>query len=189
MTEQKHFIKKQPGKSFLTVKTLAFSGVFAALIALSTMLNIPTGTGYVNLGDGVILACAYLLGPIAFFPAAIGSALADLLLGYPLYIPGTFIIKGCMGLFAGWMLKKEELPFLKPLFKNKAKGFSFFFVCLFSYIVSELFMVSGYFLYSSLFLKGWLNALGSVVSNLGQGVAGVLLAFLLQPVVSKIKKI
>ena len=73
-----------------SLKVIALCGVFAALVFIGTELKIPTAIGYMNLGDGVILIASYFIGPAAFFPAAIGSALGDLIAGYPVYIAPTF---------------------------------------------------------------------------------------------------
>lgn len=53
--------------------------------------------GFVNLGDCFVLLSGWLLGPWWGGAAGgIGSMLADLLLGYGHYAPGTLIIKGLM---------------------------------------------------------------------------------------------
>ena len=90
------------------IKKIAYAGVLAALVFAGTELHIPTAIGHINLGDLVILVSAYVLGPFAFIPAAIGSTLADLLAGYPQYAGATFIIKGVMGLVAGLLLKRNK---------------------------------------------------------------------------------
>ena len=53
------------------LRKIAYSGVLAALVFIGTELHIPTAIGHINLGDLVILVSAYILGPVAFFPAAI----------------------------------------------------------------------------------------------------------------------
>ena len=90
-------------------RTLVLTGVFAALGCAATLaLQIPTPTGgYVNLGDTVVLLGAYLLGPAAGAAAGgIGPALADLLSGYTVYVPGTLVIKGTMGLLAAALYRR-----------------------------------------------------------------------------------
>ena len=51
--------------------------LFAALVCVATMLvpiPIPASGGYANAGDGEILMCAFLMGPVnAAFAAGIGS--------------------------------------------------------------------------------------------------------------------
>jgi uncharacterized membrane protein len=167
---QLHEIKSGAGgaaaKSKQKILFVALSGVFAALIFVATAFTkIPTGVGYANLGDGVILTCAYLLGPVAFFPAAIGSALADLMAGYVPYIPATFVIKGAMGLLAGWIMRKETVAFPAKLI---ALG------------LAEIIMVAGYFGFESLpFMYGPAVASAQLIPNALQGVVGIAVALIL----------
>lgn len=143
---------------------LALSGIFAAAILIFTQIRFPTGIGYVNLGDGFILGASFLLGPWAFFPAAIGSALADLMAGYPVYIPATFIIKGLMGLIAGLLLRGKSVN----LFRRIA-------AC----AIAELIMVVGYFSFEALpFMYGPAAAAGSLIPNLVQALAGAFIGFI-----------
>ena len=60
-----------------TLRLIAFCGITAAFVFLGTQLRIPTAIGYINLGDAVILIASYIIGPAAFFPAAIGSVLSS----------------------------------------------------------------------------------------------------------------
>ena len=91
------------------LRKVAICGLMAAFVFVATQIRIPTAIGYINLGDPVILISSFILGPIAFFPAAIGSALSDLLAGYAQYIIPTFIIKGLMGYVAGVSLRKFKI--------------------------------------------------------------------------------
>ena len=139
--------------------------VLSALVTVFTMfLKIPTVIGYANLGDGVILFGGLLLGPWAALSAAIGSALSDLLLGYALYIPATFVIKGAMGLVSGFMLRKKSATL------NRLAVF----------ILCEALMTLGYFAFECL-IYGIPAATGSVIPNLLQGAVGVLCAMALSP--------
>jgi uncharacterized membrane protein len=153
-------------KSKQKIMFVALSGVFAALIFVATAVTkTQVGQGYFNLGDGVILTCAYLLGPIAFFPAAIGSALADLMVGAAPYIPATFVIKGAMGLLAGWIMRKEPVAFPAKLI---------------ALVLAEIIMVAGYFGFESLpFMYGPTVALAQLIPNALQGVVGIAVALIL----------
>jgi len=159
-------------RSYLTlIRRVTFAGLFAALILIATQFKIPTGIGYVNLGDGFILVASFLLGPAAFFPAAIGSGLADLLAGYPIYIPATFVIKGLMGLVAGLLMKNEIIPLPRKII---------------AFTAAEVIMVAGYFAYESLpFMYGPAAAAGSVIPNLGQAAVGILIGVLLTQILAK----
>lgn len=141
----------------------------ASLILLTTMLYIPMGIGYYHLGDGFIFAAASLLGPYAGLSAAIGSILADLLSGYAIYAPATAIIKGCMGLVSGLLLRKKRK----------------FITILLVLLLCEAMMVGGYFIYES-FLYGIAGAVPSLIPNALQGLAGIVLGAIMVPLTRKI---
>ena len=90
------------------LKKLVMAALFAALTTVMTMvIRIPSPmSGYVNLGDCAVLLSAWILGPgLGCAAAGIGSMLADLL-GYPLYAPGTLVVKGLMALAAGLLFRR-----------------------------------------------------------------------------------
>lgn len=92
------------------IRRLAYGGLLTALIAAVTAyVKIAIPGGYFHPGDGAIALAAALLGPYAAIPAALGSALADALSGYPQYLLYTLVIKGLMGLGAGLGLQSGKL--------------------------------------------------------------------------------
>lgn len=138
---------------------LVIGGLLAALILLLTIvvaIPIPQMAGaYVNLGDiGVYLAAYLLGGPWGALCAAVGSSLADVLLGSMLYAGPTFLIKGLMALCAGVLLKRLT---------GKR------FVAL---LIGGIIMPLGYFLFESV-LYGADVALLGVPANLAQYAVGV----------------
>lgn len=159
------------------VKKLVLSALFAALACVATMvIHIPTpGTnGYVNLGDAVVLLGAFVLGPVWGAAAGgVGSALADLLLGYMNYVPGTLIIKGLMGLAAALLFRAlKEKP--GTLAGNLAGG-----------VAAELIMVFGYFAYESTLLGYGLAAAASIPANAIQGAVGLVIGTALYQVLRR----
>ena len=65
-------------------KRLALAGQLCGATLLLTLLSIPlpSGYGYVNLGDAGVYLCALLLpGGLGALAAGVGAALADLILG------------------------------------------------------------------------------------------------------------
>ena len=85
------------------IRRLTAGGMLAALVAVFTAyVSVPIAGGYFHPGDAMIALSAIVLGPYAAIPAAIGSGLADLLAGYTIYAPFTFVIKGLVGLVAGF---------------------------------------------------------------------------------------
>ncbi|WP_051688941.1 ECF transporter S component [Butyrivibrio sp. AE2032] len=151
-------------RSGSNLRIIAECGILAALVFIGTELRIPTALGFINLGDGVILIASYFIGPAAFFPAAIGSALGDLIAGYPVYIAPTFIIKGLMGLTAALIMKHAKGKSIRDILLRILAG-----------IAAELIMAGGYFAFETM-MYGMEAALGSVVFNLIQGGVAILLA-------------
>ena len=76
-------------------KKLVLAALFAALACAATMvIRIPTfGTGgYIHPGDAIVILAGIFLGPVyGGLAAGIGSAMADLLGGYFLYVPLSLI--------------------------------------------------------------------------------------------------
>ncbi len=156
------------------IRTMVMAAVLAALACVATMvIQIPSPmNGFVNLGDCFVLLSGWLLGP--WWGAAaggIGSMLADLLLGYGHYAPGTLVIKGLMALVGALVFK--------ALGKKSAAA-------LVSGVVSEVIMVVGYFGYAGLLLGKGIGAAASIPGNLVQGAVGLVAGFLLLQVARRI---
>lgn len=159
---------------------IVLAALFAALVCVATMVvKIPTPKGYINLGDSIVLLSGWLLSPVyGFFAAAIGSMLADVLLGYTAYAPITFVIKGVMALVA--------FLFAKKVFKKNC-GLTGKLV---GGLCAELVMVLGYFVYEGFLYGGeggFATALVSVPFNAIQGAVGMIVGLLLVRVFEKAK--
>ena len=142
------------------LKRMVRGALLAAIVAAATMLiklPVPATGGYVHPGDGAIFLSACLMGPWAAVPAALGSALADILGGYAVYAIPTALIKGAMGWIAGRLIAE----------KRTIRNALVFVLC-------ELVMVAGYFTFEWM-MYGAGAAIGAVVPNLIQGAAGVVL--------------
>lgn len=160
-------------------KKIVLTALMAALICVATMIiKIPSPLGgYINLGDCLVLISGWILSPVyGFLAAGIGSALADLLSGYALYAPATFIIKGCMALVAFGIFK---------LMKNKTRKLP---ARLIGSILAEIVMVGGYFVFEG-FLYGFGASLVNIPPNCIQSVAGIVIGLLLVKVFEKINTI
>lgn len=145
-----------------TTKKLIFAALFAALTCVATMIiKIPTPLGgYIHAGDAVVVLAAFLLGPVwGALAAGLGSALADLISGYALYVPGTFVIKALVALVAGWLLSRRFVK--NQLAKSIIAG-----------IVGEIVMVGGYLLYEAVFLGFGVAAAANIPMNAIQGAFG-----------------
>ena len=138
-------------------KRLALAGQLCGATLLLTLLSIPlpSGYGYVNLGDGGVFLCACLL-PGA---AGVGAALADLILGWAIYAPVTLIIKGLTALLAGLALRRVQKGAI-PLA-----------------LLCCLLVPLGYFLYETILLTAPVAAV-NILPNALQAVLGAALGTL-----------
>ena len=148
-------------------RQIAYSAVMAAMVCAATMvIRIPSPTGgYVNPGDGLVLLCGWLLGPwYGGVAAGIGTMLADMMMGYAAYAPGSLLIKGFEALAAGL------------LFRAMNRGIH---AQLFSGLLGGVIMTAGYFDYTALLLGRGLGAAISVPGNLVQAALGIVLSILI----------
>lgn len=157
------------------ITTIVFTALMAAMCCVATMvirLPSPMG-GYLNLGDGLCLLSGLLLGPVyGGIAAGVGSALADFIGGYFVYIPATLIIKGAIAVI-GCLLYRV---FTK-------KGAKLLWALLPASVIAEVLTPVGYLVFE-LFLYG-AGAVAGVPGNIAQAVAGVLVACLLYPIMKK----
>lgn len=165
------------------IRKMTVCAMLAALTCVATLLHIPSPGGYSNLGDGILLVSTFLLGPVCgTVIGAVGSALADLLLGCAYYIPGTIVVKGLSALLAALLFSIGKKASRKWLILRLAA----------SSVPAELLMVFGYWLYKSLILGNPEGALTSVPRNLIQGAIGVIAATVIYSIliqISSIKKV
>ena len=159
---------------------LILGALFAALTCIATMIiHIPTiGTGgYVNVGDSIVLLSAWMLGgPYGALAAGLGSGLADFLSGYPIYTPGTFIIKFLMCLAAYYIFRM-----LNRLNLNKVAVFAI------GGIISEAIMVIGYLIYEAAIIGYGLAAAASVPSNILQGCVNIIIGYAVMQAMTRAK--
>ena len=145
-----------------TTKKIVFAALLAALACVATMIiKIPTPLGgYIHAGDAVVVLAGFLLGPVwGALAAGLGSGLADVISGYVLYAPGTFVIKAVVALLAGWIIGTK-------LIKNE------FAKALVAGIIGGIVMVGGYMLYEAVFMGFGVGAAANIPMNCIQDAFG-----------------
>ena len=156
-------------------KRIVVASLMAALTCVATMIiKIPSPLeGYLNLGDCVVLVAGWMLSPAyGFLAAGLGSALADLLSGYAIYAPATFVIKGLMALAAFAvckLLQKKIGKFVSRLIGG---------------VSAEVLMIAGYFVFEGC-MYGFGPSVVNIPANAVQGVAGIIVGLLLIKVFEK----
>ena len=176
-------MEKEYRKFGVTVK-LTLATIFAALVFIVTSqippIPIPATGGYFNVGEATIYVAALLFGPFAgAFSGGIGAMLADVYLGYVNFAPGTLIIKGLEGAIVGFLNIKLMKSIPNPTMRATI-----------SVIVGGLEMVADYFLYETLLALLFpgleIFALAEIPINIGQMLAGLIIAVPIMHVVLRI---
>jgi uncharacterized membrane protein len=154
----------------MDTKKLVLAGLMAALATVGTMvIQIPTGGGYIHLGDSIVYLCGILLGPVlGGAAAAIGSMLADIFSGYAAYAIPTFLIKGIDAMVVGFIYM-NILKHSEGVFKSALRY-------TISFIPGGLIMMVGYAA-TEYFFYGAGGVIGTFGPNFVQAFVGGALAF------------
>ena len=162
------------------LKKLILAALFAALSCVATMsIRIPTpGTGgYIHPGDAIVILSGVILGPVwGFLAGGIGSALSDLIGGYFVYVPITFVIKGLVALAAGLLYQKV----------GKTQKSRYAAVVLGG--VADIILVAGGYFVCEYFIYG-AGAAASIPANIIQGVGGLVISCILYPILISIPNV
>ena len=163
--------QSQRGFTQSSVFRLIAAAIFAALVFVVTSqippIPIPATSGYFNIGETTIYIAALVFGSlVGALSGGIGSALSDAFLGYGLFAPGTFLIKGGEGLIVG---------FLNTHLRRRISNLTL--CATISVVIGGLEMVAGYFLYEK-FMIGYplAVALAEVPFNVVQMLIGLIVA-------------
>lgn len=154
----------------MKTKTIALIALFIAGITLTTVWpTFPIFSGYLNLGDVLVMGMGLVVGlPYAFLAGA-GAALADLLLGYGQYALFTLLIKATeAALIALFIARKGKAP-------------------LWAYLLAGAWMAAGYGLTDAFFASNLAVFIQSFSWNIIQGVVAAILAFSVQPLLLRLK--
>lgn len=147
---------------------ITMTGLMIALVFVVTGIipPIPYGVGYLNFGDAIVLLSGFLLGPLGgFLAGGLGSAMADWYLGFNQYIIFTLVVKGLVGMVAGFLFRKYNIKMIP-----------------FYLLISVIIQPFGYFITEWIFLGiidkqyGIVTAVGSLPGNTIQALVGLLLA-------------
>jgi len=149
---------------------LSLMTVMTALVAVGTfIIRIPNPMGgYFNVGDVMIFVSALTFNPIVGgFAGGVGSAISDMI-GFPVFVIPTLIIKGIEGFLAGLITNRKSI--LRDTLAVVVAG-------------SE--MIIGYFLVEYYPLQWGLGgALAEVPGNIAQivigGLVGIPIAYIVR---------
>lgn len=159
----------------LILTAMLISLVFVATFFITIKLPIAAKGGIVHFGTAMLFIAAILFGPKkGAIAGAVGMALFDLISGWTLWAPFTFIARGIQGYIVG-----------KIAWSNNRNGSSVIFNLL-AMIVSIPFMLAGYYICELVLFNSWVIPLGSIPGNITQNILGICVAI---PVCIVLKKI
>lgn len=156
------------------LKKIVMASLLAAFACVATMsIRIPTpGTGgYIHPGDAVVILSGVILGPSwGLLAAGIGSAMADMIGGYFIYVPITFVIKGAVAFAAGM------------IYRNMGKTSKSRYAAVILSGAADMVLVAGGYFLCEWPLYGIAAAAASVPANIIQGIGGLVIGIILYPV-------
>jgi uncharacterized membrane protein len=148
--------------------------VFVATLTLNIKLPIKANGGLVHLGTGMLFTASILFGSKkGAIAGAIGMGLFDVVSGWMLWAPITFVARGLQGYIVG-----------KIAWSNGRKGNSIPFN-LFAMIISVPFMIAVYYVGEAILYANWIAPLASIPGDLVQNILGMIVAI---PVCALLKK-
>ena len=166
----------------ISTKKMTLNGLMIALVFLTTYFTkIPGPVGPFNIGDAAIMVAAILLGKNSgFFSGAFGSAVADVAMGYGIFAPVTFIVKGLEGYLIGLIASDTGAG-------RKAE-----WVRMVGVIVGAAVMISGYFIAETFVLRfidpafGMAKAIEDLPFNLVQGAVSSVIGYAISTVLVRV---
>jgi len=154
---------------------LILTGLMMAMIVVATMLiviPIPFANGYIHFGDAMIFLSVLILGwKRGAVAAGVGSALADLLVGYAVWAPWTLVIKGAMGAVMGLFIMKAMRKPGKSIFGVPVYQ-------LIGMILAGIFMAAGYFVAGGVIYGNFIVSAMGIPWNIAQFCVGLMIASL-----------
>ncbi len=160
-------------------KNLVLCSLFTALTIVATYINfrlpIPSYGGLIHLGSAILFVAAFVLKPNhAAISVAVGMTLFDVLGGWPLWAPFTFVIRFI------------QVYLFSSLIQNKKNHYGIIFT---AYILCCLWEMAGYYVAEGIIYANWVAPLASMPSELIHNVIGILaglpLAILAQKALKK----
>ena len=160
----------------VSVRFLCVTAMMTALICIMTAVpRIPIPLGYAHLGDAfIVLAVLFVGRREGIWAAGIGSALADLLSGFPIWIVPTLIIKCLMAYLLA-----------KIVYDSEGHCTVFSIRTLIGVLLCMAWMVFGYTIAGALLYGGLAEGLASTPGLAAKAVVNIVIAYVAGGVLEK----
>ena len=151
--------------------------VFVATLFLNIKLPIAANGGLVHLGSAMLFICAILFGPRkGAIAGAFGMGLFDLVAGWTLWAPFTFVTRGIQGFIIGYIAHSTAIKCNQTL-KNTL-----------AILLSVPPMLAGYYICEAILFKSWVIPLASMPGDLVQSFIGLAVALPLCAALARFKR-
>lgn len=156
------FSTEQNKTRILVLNALFITLTFLATMFINIRLPLMGNGGLIHLGNVPLLIAAFVFGKkTGAIAGAFGMALFDIISGWTLWAPFTFVIVGAMGYVAG--LIAENMPGKKV------------FVYALAVAAALIIKVIGYYFTEVVLFGNWIQPFGSIPGNIMQLViAGII---------------
>jgi uncharacterized membrane protein len=158
------------------IRDIVQMGLLSALTFVAAWaIHIPYGNGgVIHLGDSMIFLTAVVFGRrYAAVSGAIGMTMFDILSGFSVWAPYTFVIKAVMGLIAGGLAFQGGSRG-SSVVKNSA-----------GMLLAGIWMIFGYYIAEAIITWNITQPIFSIPGNVIQVGAGMAIAFV---IITAIKK-
>ncbi|MER1957791.1 MAG: ECF transporter S component [Solibacillus sp.] len=159
----------------IILSAMLISLVFVSTLFLNIRLPIAANGGLVHLGSAMLFIISIIFGPKkGAIAGAFGMGLFDLVSGWTLWAPFTFIARGLQGYVIGkiaWSFHRQG---------------NYVLLNSFAIIISIPVMLTGYYICEAILFQSWIIPFTSIPGNLVQNTVGLMIAI---PVCIMLKKL
>lgn len=153
---------------FKDTRDMVLTSVLVALVFIFTRfinirLPISINGGLIHMGNFMLFISAIYFGKKkGAIAGAFGMAIFDILSGWMLWAPFTFVVRGVMGYIVGAIAETKQG---KSVFMNTA-----------AIAAGGLWMIGGYYITEVILYKNWIAPVTSIPGNITQIVIGLVSA-------------
>ncbi|MFZ5944611.1 MAG: ECF transporter S component [Bacillota bacterium] len=158
----------------MVVSALLITLVLVATKFINIRLPISINGGLIHLGNVALFISAIVFGKKkGAIAGAFGMGLFDIISGWALWAPFTFVIRGVMGYIVGAISHASN-----------RKGKSIFWN-LVAVLVGGIWMIFGYYLTEGILYGNWIAPVTSIPGNITQLILGVVIGLPISKIIIK----
>jgi uncharacterized membrane protein len=160
----------------LVISSLLISLVFIATKFINIRLPISINGGLVHLGNTMLFISAIVFGKRkGAIAGAFGMGIFDIVSGWVLWAPFTFIIRGVMGYIIGYIS-----------WGNNRNGNNNLYNII-AILISGVWMIIGYYLTEAILYGNWIAPITSMPGNVLQIAIGIIIGLPIAKVLKRYK--